>query len=116
MTAARKRAPSAAQRRGVETSDIAASRVGFVLLALLCGLLLVSAAVAALLSSFAHHAVPRALGLDPGLTPPEPRLQVDERMQRREVEARASTNLAPSAGRIGIDEAMRRTAHDGWPK
>lgn len=95
-----------------EPTDAAAGKLGLTAAALVGTVLLLCALVAGLFLLFDRESPPP--GAAPAGRPPEPRLQVKEPDQRRRLEAAAAANLAPGAGRIGIDEAMRRTAAAGW--
>lgn len=99
----------------VERSDAPVGRISLLTVALIAVLLLVCAAVAGMLLLFDRHSPPEAPPPPAALTPPEPRLQVDEPVQRHRLEMEASGALAPRGARQGIDRAMQHVARDGWP-
>lgn len=93
----------------VEPADAPTMRVALLLAGLIAILLIVCAAVAGLLVIFDRHTPANARPPVMTLTPPEPRLQVDEPAQRRVLEARAE------ARRDAIGRSMRHVAETGWP-
>lgn len=93
----------------VEPTDAPAGRIAMMLAGLIATLLLVCAAVAGLLLLFDRHALADAHPPIVALTPPEPRLQIDEAAQRRAIEARAEAN------RVAIARAIQHVAETGWP-
>jgi len=98
----------------VELRDAPAGRVGLALAGLAIALLLVCAAVAGLLSLLARKDGAPASPTGAVSVPLEPRLQIDEHVQRRMLETRATANLRSRPGHVGIDEAMRQIAEQGW--
>lgn len=98
-----------------EARDAPAGRAGLALVALAFALLLVCGAVAGLLSWFGGQSGTFTSQRTAIATPPEPRLQVDEHVQRLTLESRAKAGLRRRPGHIGIEQAKLRVARQGWP-
>jgi hypothetical protein len=94
-----------------ETSDISARAAALTIGGLAATVVVVCVGVAALLLLFGGLSEPAP---PPPSSPVAPTLQVNERADRRTIEARSELRLDGRRGGASIDAAMRGTAAAGW--